>query len=220
MQPILLFTACSAGKDDSYAISAGARVVTSDEYLDDPLLREELRRTREEVLSDPRARRGQRTTLALDLYVHTGRAYGDLRRRSDLLAAARTRLQEGTLQWFFLSGGYGVLHALEPATSYQATFNRGIANANGIPYTTRQWSVCLPAICARIAARCGLPTYAMGSHDYTKMLASVPGVKIIESTGSRGPTQLSPILVDLLEAAFTDRLAAFDARFPRPFTKF
>jgi hypothetical protein len=219
MQRMLLFTPCTARKDDSHAIPSGARVVTTQKYLDDPSLRDCLLQTREAALSDPLARRGTRSTFALDLYVHTGRAYKDLRSRRGLLSTVRAHLKEGTLQWFFLSGGYGVLHALEPATSYQATFSRGIARAKRIPYTTPLWSSCLPPICGRIVARYGLPTYVLGSRDYTNVLAAVPGVKIIESTGTAGSTRLSPILAELLEAAFSDRLDAFDARFPGPFTK-
>jgi hypothetical protein len=36
-------------------------------------------------------------------------------------------LSSNTIEWFFLSGGRGVIHALEAARKYQATFNRNIA---------------------------------------------------------------------------------------------
>jgi len=88
------------------------------------------------VFSDPRADVGKNVTYAFDLYVRKGRAYKDLfkhnyNRIKELL------VESNIVEWFFLSGGFGIIHALEKAHRYQATFNYNIAHQKNIPYTAK-----------------------------------------------------------------------------------
>lgn len=57
------------------------------------------------------------------------------------------------VEWFFLSGEYGIIHALEAARKYQATFNRNVAYQKGILYTANPWRDVLPAICDSIVLK-------------------------------------------------------------------
>jgi hypothetical protein len=65
---IVIISCCSARKDDSCPIPLGARQVVPADYLIDIEMVERLQRTQREVLKDPRARLGSKTTYAFDLY--------------------------------------------------------------------------------------------------------------------------------------------------------
>ena len=221
MKGTLIFSSCTAAKDDSVAI--GAKRTEPEDYISDPSLLRELRRTREVILSKPEAKLGTSETHAFDLYVRTGRAYrGIYEQFYDPLKEA---LREGTrpIRWFFLSGGYGIVAALESARHYQATFNYQIARQNGIPYTGRLWQPSLGRICEHIVRRhAGWAVYVFGSQDYTKFLKQSrlpPEAKIIESTGSAGSTRLSPLMAAFVEALLHENLPAFDKHYPNRFTK-
>jgi len=137
-------------------------------------------------------------------------------------------LLEGKIavQWFFLSGGFGVINDLEPAHSYQATFSYGIARQRKIPYTAKTWGQTLTGIIEHIMDQHpDWRVYVFGSQDYTQFLKSTRHwatqhpIKIIESTGSAGPTRLSPIILEFVEALLAGQLAAFDKRYPERFIK-
>ncbi|MDI6858835.1 MAG: hypothetical protein QME71_11045 [Dehalococcoidia bacterium] len=221
MKGTLIFSSCTAAKNDSVAV--GAKRTEPEDYISDPSLLRELRRTREVILSKPEAKLGTSETYAFDLYVQTGRAYGGIYQQ--FYAPLRQVLLEETkpIRWFFLSGGYGILAASESARCYQATFSYQIARQNRIPYTGRLWQPSLRRICEHIVQRHpDWAVYAFGSRDYTEFLKQSrlpPEAKIIESTGSAGPTRLSPVIAAFTEALLHENLPAFDKHYPNQFTK-
>lgn len=219
MQGALVFTSCTASKDDSIPIE-GRRVEPQD-YIRDGNLLQRLVATRKEILSQSEARKGTHETYAFDLYVQTGRMYKGLYEK--YYHSLRRTLLDGKMpvQWFFLSGGYGVVNALEPAYKYQATFSRGIASQRRIPYTGKAWNRTLTEICEHIIG-CypSWRVYVFGSRDYTHYLkGGGHSVKVIESTGSAGPSIISPVLDKFVETLLSDRLADFDRAYPRMFKK-
>ena len=221
MDKVLVFSSCTAAKDDSIPVTG--RTVTPAGYVTDPQLLGTLLKTRESILSLPEAERGTRQTTAFDLYVRAGRMYEAVNRgfykplRQALLEGA------GAIDWFFLSGGYGIVHACEAVCKYTATFSRSIATQNGIPYTGGLWGQTLRDIVGYvIAQRPGYRVYVFGSQDYTAFVKNQPSrpmTKVIESTGRPGPFQLSSVLAQFVEALLGARLAAFDVAYPKPFTK-
>jgi hypothetical protein len=216
-------SSCCAKKDDSIPIPKGSRVVEPSYYLEQPLVHG-LLKTRERILRDPLACVGARTTYAFDLNVRFGRAYKDLfanhydRVKSLLLSG-------GVVEWFFLSGGYGIVHALEEVKRYQATFNRTIAYKNRVLYTADLWKNILPSICDSILSRIRSDwVYVFGSRDYTRFIKETSfwktanNVKMFESTGSAGPTWLSPILNELVRSILQNNIDAFNSKYDK-FTK-
>lgn len=85
--------------------------------------------------------RAQAELYALDRYVLADNTYAEIFTLRDEL---RGRLEGGTLgaDWFFLSGGYGIVHALEPIRTYNATFRR-VPDA---PFTGDLWGPVLPNV--------------------------------------------------------------------------
>ncbi|RLI68203.1 MAG: hypothetical protein DRP02_13075 [Candidatus Gerdarchaeota archaeon] len=167
---ILVISSCSAAKDDSIVIPFGWKVVDPSYYLDHNKLLTMLISLRKTVFSDPRARVGKNVTYAFDLYVRKGRAYKDLFKHNydrikELL------VESNIVEWFFLSGGFGIIHALEKAHRYQATFNYNIAHQRNIPYTAKIWNGTLVKICDHIFSKF-TPTwvYVFGSKDYTDFI--------------------------------------------------
>lgn len=112
VEMFLIITSCSASKDDSLPIPKGSRIVDPQYYLKDPVLISKLRQKREHIFSDPRANTGTRITYAFDLYVNAGKAYRKLRNSSYQRIKSRL-ISSNEIEWFFLSGGYGIIHALE-----------------------------------------------------------------------------------------------------------
>ena len=219
----VVVSSCCARKDDSVPIPKGSRVVEPSYYLDDPFV-VGLLNTRQSILRYPQACFGARTTYAFDLNVRFGKAYKDLfdsyydRLKSLLLSG-------GVVEWFFLSGGYGIVHALEKARRYQATFNRTIAYQNKIPYTANLWKNVLPPICDNILSKLRSDwVYVFGSRDYTQFIKQTSfwktanNVKMFESTGSAGPTWLSPILNELVGSMLQNDVGAFNSKYDK-FTK-
>lgn len=215
---LVVFTSCAAGKDDSIPISRASKVVDPAYYLDAHLI-PSLLSTRERIFRDPRASVGTKTSYALDLYGRTGRAYRHLlehnypRLKSMLLSS-------DSVEWFFLSGGYGVVHALEEARRYQATFNQSIAYQNKIPYTAKLWKPLLSSICDCILARFSPDfVYVFGGRDYTEFIKQTSfwktkdNVRMFESTGLSGPYWLSPILSELVESILANDVRTFNASY-------
>lgn len=106
---------------------------------------------------------------AFDLYVRGPRThlYRNLR-ACGLTDAVRKALLEGRFaaEWFFLSGGYGVVHALELVNDYQATFSRQIALKEKIPYTKQIWENIPKILDGLIRKLKPAKIYVFGSADY------------------------------------------------------
>jgi hypothetical protein len=219
----IVFTSCSARKDDSVSIPNGSRVVEPSYYLDQPLVLR-LLDTRGHVFQDRRSCVSTKTAYAFDLYVRVGRAYKNLLESN--YHRLKPRLLSGDfIEWFFLSGGYGIVHALEEVGKYQATFNRNIAYQNKIPYTANLWKPLLTQICDSVVARFNPDfVYVFGSRDYTEFIKQTSfwkkqnRVRMFESTGSSGPTWLSPILNEFVGSILQDNVDAFNSKYDK-FTK-
>lgn len=220
----VIISSCSARKDDLVSIR-GSRVVEPSDYLgENPLLSALLAR-RTNIFADPRAQTGKRTTYAFDLYVRTGKAYKNLyaNRYQNVREAL---VNNGNIEWFFISGGYGIIHALEAANNYQATFSQTIAHQNHIPYTSKIWGNLLPTICDAVISRYRPESvYVFGSQDYTQFIKQTnhwkhaDNITIFESTGSAGPLWLSPILDQLMDNILKGQVDRFDQEHPAKFTK-
>ena len=109
---MIILTSCTARKLDDIPIPHGALTIQPPDYLDNAELIEKLNQTREQIFDDPRAKIGVKSTYAFDLYVNTGNAYKDLKQNH--YEQIKSLLISRKLDWYFLSGGYGIIHALEP----------------------------------------------------------------------------------------------------------
>jgi cytoplasmic iron level regulating protein YaaA (DUF328/UPF0246 family) len=145
---VTIISACTARKQDSIPIHQGARIVRPEDYLDDVNLIRKLIQTRQKILANPKAKVGNKLTYAFDLYVNTGNAYRQIKTKH--YAKVKSLLKLGEIHWFFLSGGYGIINALEPARMYQATFNRSIHYLKKIPFTATLWKEDLIKICDKL----------------------------------------------------------------------
>lgn len=123
---IIVITSCSASKDDSITIPDGSKVVQPTYYLDDKGLISRLHNIRNNIFQDPRAYIGTKTTYAFDLYIRAGYAYRDLK-KDNYQKLKSMLISDSNIEWFFLSGGYGIIHAFEAGKKYQATFSKSIA---------------------------------------------------------------------------------------------
>ncbi|MCL0102848.1 hypothetical protein M1N93_02670, partial [Dehalococcoidia bacterium] len=198
MASVLVFSPCTDKKDDTESIPPWSRVIKPTDYLGDKQLLQRLMNTREHVLIELGARVGSEVTYALDLYVRTGKAYEELRQHYTCLK--KKMLSDNEIQWFFLSGGYGVVHAFEETVKYQASFSQ----FPGVLRTDRIWQSCgtLSLICDAIVQKFQpLRIYAFGNRSYTHFIkqadfypASDITTTVFECRGRPGPTKLSPII--------------------------
>jgi len=122
---IVVITPCTQSKDDSEPI--GDKIVDPSYYLDDDLRNELLKKRNEilpnpkfnKILSDPRSRVGQKETYAFDLYVGADKAITYKEIEGEKYKRLKQKLlKDRDVEWFFLSGGYGIIHALERAKKY------------------------------------------------------------------------------------------------------
>ena len=215
----LIVSSCSKMKDDSVPIPSGAKTLSPSDYLDDPHLIDRIVETRERIFQDSRAQVGTRETYAFDLYIRAGKAYSKIYRRH-YQQLKRLLLQDNRLSWFFLSGGYGIVNALEKARKYQATFNRGIAYQNRIPYTIPLWKPILTDACNAIFRKIDPEyIYVFGSCDYTQFIKETERwkrrdrIKIFESYGSSGPNWVSPKLCELVKSLMNGNIDEFNGRY-------
>lgn len=213
----LIISSCSAAKNDSVQIPADFKVINPTYYLSQDLV-SKVNSIRERVLQDSWARFGKNTTYAFDLYVRAGKAYKALFENNYDRVKSRI-LSSPDIEWFFISGGYGIIHSLEEARSYQATFNRTIARQNNIPFTANMWKSTLPLILDHIFLKLSpVWTYVFGSRDYTEFVKQTNfwntriNVKMFESTGSSGSLWLSPILNDLLLSIMDSKVDDFNKK--------
>jgi len=226
---ILIFSPCSAGKDDSVEILSEEKIVKPEEYLKDEFLLQKFLNVRKEILSLEEARIGKRITYAFDLYVRKGKAYREiyLPESGKLYKKLKALMKESSkLQWFFLSGGYGVIHALERAHKYQATFSYSIAHIKNIPCTQRKWEGVLEEVIEEIVKNISPDyIYGFGSENYTYFLKNTTlykekeNIKIFESTGSAGPAWLASIIRKLVEGIFSGEIEEFNKTYPDKFYK-
>jgi cytoplasmic iron level regulating protein YaaA (DUF328/UPF0246 family) len=219
---LIVITPCTAKKDDSTPISNGSRVVQPSYYLDDKVLVSRLYNIREQIFRDSKAKVGTKLTYAFDLYIKTGRAYRHLRDSGNQKRLKSTLISGNKIEWFFLSGGYGIIHALEATKKYQATFNRNIAYQKGIPYTANLWKDTLTSISDAIFSKLQPEwLYVFGSKDYTYFVKQTNfwrmnnNIKMFESTGSSGPSWLSPRLNELVYSVFNNRLGKFNEKYEK-----
>lgn len=224
MNKMIIFSSCTARKRDDISIPKGAITIQPTDYLDDKNLIKKLSQTRQQILEDPKAHIGTRSTYAFDLYVNTGNAYREL--RAKYYERTKSLLISRKIEWFFLSGGYGIINALEPAKKYQATFNRSISYMKKIPFTANLWRENLTEICENIIAKVNPERfYTFGSQDYTNFVKKTHfwkslseeriGIKVFESTGSAGPYWISKILGELAEYTEKNNLDLFDEKYPQ-----
>jgi len=218
---VLIITSCSASKDDSIPISENSKIVEPPYYLENPNLISQLDINRKKVFQNSRVDAGTKVTYAFDLYVNAGKAYKDLRKFNYERIRSRL-LSSNDIEWFFLSGGFGIIHALERAKKYQATFNSTIGQKSNIPLTTSYWKNTLPLICDSIVTRFNPEwIYVFGSKDYTTFVKQTlfwrkrNKIKMFESTGMTGTLWLSPILNDLINSLINQRLSEFNEKYPR-----
>lgn len=220
---LIVFTSCTARKMDNVPINPNEPIISPQDYLDDKNLRSQLDQIRNTIFSNPKSKLEKKSTYAFDLYVNSGYAYKNL--RENHYSQIKSLLLSKKLDWYFLSGGYGIIHALEPAKKYQATFNRNIAYKNNIPYTTKLWKKNLPKIIDQIIAeKTPKHFYTFGSQDYTqyvkltnfwKKLDNTTSYKIFESTGSAGVHWISKILDELANCIEMKNLEKFDKKYPQ-----
>jgi len=221
MEMFLIITSCSASKCDSIPILKGSKIVEPPYYLDAPDLISKLNSIREYIFRDSRVDVGTKVTYAFDLYVNAGNAYKDLKKNS-YQKLKSILLSTNEIEWFFLSGGYGIIHALERAKKYQATFNRNIANKNNIRFTADLWKDVLPLICDSVVFKFNPEwIYVFGSKDYTNFIKqaqfwkSRKNVKMFESTGQNGPRWLSPKLNELVNSIINKSFNEFNEKYPK-----
>lgn len=217
---IIVITSCSASKDDSIPIPDGSKVVQPTYYLDDKGLISRLHNIRNNIFQDTRTCIGTKTTYAFDLYIRAGYAYRDLK-KNNYQKLKSMLISDSNIEWFFLSGGYGIIHALEAGKKYQATFSKSIAYKKKIPFTANSWNGALTSICDAIVAKFDPQwIYVFGSRDYTNFLKQTvfwrtKNVKMLESTGRSGPSWLSPKLNELAKSMLNNDLKGFNEKYPR-----
>ncbi len=172
----IIITSCTKNKCTQFM--PDGRTVSPGEYLASPAALAQLNRTRDSVFSNPKSAYDPRAKqhYAFDLYVrHPDTQLYRRLRDEGLDVPVRTRLlaKMNDVDWYFLSGGYGLLHALELARPYQATFSNTIASNNNIPCTLREWKPVLPSILDEMFERstvCSINIF--GSRDYVDMVRS------------------------------------------------
>lgn len=164
---------------------------------------------------------GNKNTYAFDLYVRAGNAYKEILKKN--YNRLRSHLfHPNKIEWFFLSGGYGIIHALEEAKKYQATFTRSIAYQNNIPYTGTVWKDVLPPICDAIIGKLKPDwVYVFGSRNYTEFIKKTnfwreaENIKMFERTGSDGPFWLSTIMNKLVNSTLNNKMEIFNQIYDR-----
>lgn len=215
----LIISTCSKRKDDAVPVPMDIKTITPFDYIDDLSLANQIIAIRNKILHDPQARAGNRETLAFDLYVRAGKAYSKIFRSYYLLLKPLV-LKNDQIFWFFLSGGYGIVHALERVVKYQATFNKNFARKDGILYTVPIWENVLREACNAVISKINPEyVYVFGSGDYTRFIKSVERwkyrdrVKIFEG----GLDWISCTIYDLVTAILEENLETFNQRYPQDF---
>lgn len=219
-EKILVISCCSSGKDDSIPISEDSEVIQPRDYLKDKELLSELKNLRETIFEKENAEVGDKETYAFDLYGRAGYAYKDLRESSNYKKLKSELTSSDKINWFFLSGGYGIVNALEPAKKYQATFTRSISYKNDIPYTTDLWGDFSPKFCDSIFSNLAPDwVYIFGSRDYTSFIKQTQfweeeeSIRMFESYGSAGVYWRSSKINNLADKFLDDNLSKINKKY-------
>jgi len=223
--PILVFSPCSKNKCEKPAeYIPNFTPVEPWRYLEDKELLKRLMDTRKCIVDDLEKRTATQGVLAFDLYVRTGKAYKEI--FHSYYKELRDKLiQNDDIQWFFISGGYGVIHALEKAVDYQATFSKQEADENNIPFTGDIWREAgLSAICEHIVQNLNPSrVYVFGGRDYIRFIKSVTylkgkeRVKIMPLRPGCRSSSLSWPIRNLAKAIFHGKLDEFDRTYQSQF---
>ncbi|MEM2914467.1 MAG: hypothetical protein QXH91_03575 [Candidatus Bathyarchaeia archaeon] len=214
-----IISPCSKSKDDSIPILSDFKNLTPYNYIHELSLAKEIIKIREKIFQDPRARVGSRETYAFNLYIRAGKAYSKVYCR--YYPQLKNMLLKGEkLCWFFLSGGYGIINALEKARKYQASFNKNLAYKNGIPYTTPLWNPILKDACNSIFRKFEPQyVYVFGSRDYTQFIKDTERwrkkdhIKIFESIGQSGSQWIAEILFELVGSLKEESVEDFNRKY-------
>ena len=174
----IIITTCTKNKDVSPEFSPSRPGIVPQQYLGKVATVEELTRTRQAVLSKPNAKFGDPAgqQISFKMYTSYGMLYDKLRADAiygKILKNLNQRRDGAKGHWFFLSGGYGLIHGGEIASAYQAVFDRGIASKEGIPFTVGDWTS-LPQILD------GMFNYLEPAHIY--VVGAAAYVKFIQRT--------------------------------------
>jgi len=223
---VVVFSPCSESKCDQVDIPAGFTPKNPSDYLESIALRDSLVKARQKVLDDPSVQKGNKSTLAFDLYVKAARsiAYKGIR-ESCYIDLRKKLLSSNDLQWFFLSGGYGVINALEKAQKYDASFYS--------PRIKRIWQEAkLSVICDSIVQKLS-PShiYVFGSPKYLDFLKEAAfygevmgsgAIKVFEALREprdvyKGLRWLSEVLQKFAKAVVSNRLTGFDSEYPEKY---
>lgn len=170
----IIITSCTKNKCTQFVPEKHS--VSPTDYLVNPALVNQLAATRAAVFAHPNSAYDQNATqhYAFDLYVRDPKTqlYRGLRETGLAITVRERLLSVGNeVEWYFLSGGYGLLHALEMARPYQATFDEGIARQNSIPGTLREWKAVLPLFLNSIfCQRVPSSVTVFGSTKYVDMV--------------------------------------------------
>jgi hypothetical protein len=172
---VLMLTPCTKNKCTDYVPEKG-NVVPGDYLGNDNIIHKlEAARASSFKLAGNNYDSTSKQVYAFDLYVRHPRTqlYKNLR-DSGLAERARKAMLETTFpaEWFFLSGGYGLVHALELTRSYQATFSQQMATQAGIPFTGNIWKN-LPGILDEIFQRLSPSMiHFFGATDYLNFVTA------------------------------------------------
>jgi hypothetical protein len=207
----LVLSPCSESKSDKVEIPASFTPKNPTDYLDDRYLLRQLDTGRRRILKELRKQTESPETLAIDLYVGAphSRAYRRTRELSHYQKLRRKLFSGGDIEWFFLSGGYGVVNALERVQKYNASFAE--------TKVRKVWQEeDLPAILDGIVATLHpLHVYVFGNTDYVSF--------VLETTfyQERKQTQLTVFerrytepLTQLVGAIINDSLDGFKKSWP------
>jgi len=223
---VVVFSPCSKSKCDEIDIPPDFKPKDPEDYLESLALVCKLINTRQEVLNDPRAQKGTKPTLVFDLYVKAknSKAYKGIR-ESCYEDLREKLLSSDDIQWFFLSGGYGVIHALERAKRYDATFHSTRID--------RIWHEAgLPLICDSIVRKFNPSRlYIFGTPKYLDFIKEAnfyretmdSGVtKVFEGfqepqDSNAGLRWLSERLRKFAKAVISNDLSSFDSAYPEKY---
>lgn len=126
------------------------------------------------------------------------RLYAEIRSKG-LVKDLTTALASGNTafpsEWFILSGGYGILHALESARPYSATFSQypkthcTTCGASLRPYCSmKDWKKVIPRLLVDIVSK-ATPThiFIFGDNTYLSLTAALPHANVTRINSGRTP---------------------------------
>jgi cytoplasmic iron level regulating protein YaaA (DUF328/UPF0246 family) len=177
MSKHIIITSCTKNKSTQF--KPNVRSVSTKDYLATHDAIDRLNSTRSAVFRDPTSAYNPQATQHYAFYLYVRHCETQLYRplRDEGLAVpVRERLLDHTndVEWYFLSGGYGLVHALELERPYQATFNKQIATKNNIPWTLPEWKRVLPALLDEVFERTTPSSVSVfGSKDYVDVVRAM-----------------------------------------------